>query len=515
MYSIILTDIHAGDSVKDIIFVGRKEQLNQLFNELDRPKSTTIIVGEEGIGKSTLIQEFCKRLKNRNDPPFIGNYDNNSVIENDSQSLFFPFIVVLETLLSEIQNTARTEEKTNITKNRLRNALEKFAKQKGKEISGAIITDIAKKIGLEESIKVAKEFWRTFEGEKSIIMVTQDYISKHKEEVLSSYVAILTSIVEQFHDRKFVLIFDQFESAKKTSIDFFINFVKRMPQERFHIIISLKTHDASDDNTSKELYEYALKNIKEIGADTIEVSGLSEEEIGEWIMLARKQKLSIVPDLRRIREVSSGFPLLLNQWINMPISDTEWIIKAKESAFGNVNRGQMCELIDFQKESFSNDPSDRVNLNKIAVLTMPLKIKELAKYLAYDFDLLYLFLERLVKSGLFVKKEKYLWYKHNLIQQCLENGLSDEYKQANLEKAANFYLNSLQEENTSGSEPYNDTSIGCAYYFHRAGFHDKSLEHNVRIARMASNYGDLDLAEKCYQRAIIDAQVSQVSWMMS
>ena len=138
-----ITDVHGLYTNKDTIFVGRKEELHRLFNEIDKPKSITVIVGEEGIGKSTLIQEFCKRLKNTNNPPFIGIYDNNSVIENDSQSLIFPFIEVLEALLNEIQNTTRAEEKINITKNRLRNALEKFAKQKGKEITGAVITDIA------------------------------------------------------------------------------------------------------------------------------------------------------------------------------------------------------------------------------------------------------------------------------------------------------------------------------------------------------------------------------------
>ena len=62
----------------------------------------------------------------------------------------------------------------------------------------------------------------------------------------------------------------------------------------------------------------------------------------------------------------------------------------------------------------------------MAVLVMPLKIDELAKYLKYDFDPLALFLEKLVKSGIFMKKEKYLWYRHNLIQKCLENRLFDE-----------------------------------------------------------------------------------------
>ena len=409
IYEFILTDANGigVDLSKKTIFIGRTEQLNHLFNSLDRPKNITVVVGEEGIGKSAILQEIRERLKNSNDPPVMGVSDNNSVIENDSQSLFPHFVSVLESLLADIQKTAGTKEKIDITKSRMKRALEKFGKEKGKEIAVAIVTDMAKKIGLEESVKVVKEFWKDFEEQKSVITVTQDYISKHKNEVLTSYIAIIRSLTEQFCDRKFLLIFDQFESARKTSIDFFIDFVKRMPQERFHIIVSFKTNDLlSDDNSSRELCTYALKKLKEIGADTLEVSGLSEEEIGEWIRLVRKQKLSIVPDLKRIKEVSSGFPLLLEQWINMPLSDTEWFIKAKQSDFTNVNRGQMCELIDLQRESFSNDPSDRVNLNKIAVLALPLKIKELAKYLEYDFDLLYLFLEKTCKVRVIYKKRK-------------------------------------------------------------------------------------------------------------
>jgi len=95
-------------------------------------------------------------------------------------------------------------------------------------------------------------------------------------------------------------------------------------------MVSFKTYDVSDDNSS---YDYALKNLIELGADILEIPGLVEEEIREWIKLTRKQNL-ILPDLRRIRQESSGFPLLLNQWINMPISDIEWITKAKESGFG-------------------------------------------------------------------------------------------------------------------------------------------------------------------------------------
>ena len=121
-----------------------------------------------------------------------------------------------------------------------------------------------------------------------------------------------------------------------------------MPQEGFHIVVSFTTYGRLDDNTSKELSKYAIMNLEKIGAFTLRIYGLSQEEIGEWIMLVRKQRISANPYLKRIKEASSGFPLLLDQWINMPISNKEWINKAKESDFRNIDRGQMCELADLQ-----------------------------------------------------------------------------------------------------------------------------------------------------------------------
>jgi tetratricopeptide (TPR) repeat protein len=56
-----------------------------------------------------------------------------------------------------------------------------------------------------------------------------------------------------------------------------------------------------------------------------------------------------------------------------------------------------------------------------------------------------------------------------------------------------------------GQESYiNATSR--AYYFHMAGDHEKSFSYNKELATYASKIGDLDVAERCYKRAIDDAE---------
>jgi tetratricopeptide (TPR) repeat protein len=56
-----------------------------------------------------------------------------------------------------------------------------------------------------------------------------------------------------------------------------------------------------------------------------------------------------------------------------------------------------------------------------------------------------------------------------------------------------------------GQESYAD-AMSRAYYFHMAGNHEKSFIYNKELAEYASKIGDLDVAERCYKRAIDDAK---------
>jgi hypothetical protein len=91
-------------------------------------------------------------------------------------------------------------------------------------------------------------------------------VSKNQSEAILSYLGIFQSLADEFKDRRFVLLFDQFESTKKASVEFLINFVNRMP-DKFHIVVSFRTEgeehigSVSSDSASIELYEYARRNL--------------------------------------------------------------------------------------------------------------------------------------------------------------------------------------------------------------------------------------------------------------
>jgi hypothetical protein len=53
--------------------------------------------------------------------------------------------------------------------------------------------------------------------------------------------------------------------------------------------------------------------------------------------------------------------------------------------------------------------------------------------------------------------------------------------------------------------------IRYAYHLYKAGIHDKSYSNNKRLVEFASQIGDLDLAERCFFRAIDDIYQLQVT----
>lgn len=46
------------------IFIGREKEINQFLENLNKEKSTIVIIGELGIGKSVLLEQFHKILCN-------------------------------------------------------------------------------------------------------------------------------------------------------------------------------------------------------------------------------------------------------------------------------------------------------------------------------------------------------------------------------------------------------------------------------------------------------------------
>ena len=482
------------------MFVGRETEIDKIYQSLNSEKKITLILGEAGIGKSALLKAFRHRIWINSDYDYlVGYYDDKDELR--SGSIIYPFVIVLRHFLDWIIEKQSSSEKLKETIGRIERVFIKLLKEKGTEIDGAIIQAISEKIGLKETSKIAKEFLGKVKDEESPLMIAERYVNEHGKQTVSSYVEIFSSLQQEFKEFNLLLIFDQFESVSKASIDFLIDFLRKMP-DKMHVILSFQTEDDSwNDIVSSKLVEYAINIIKRQGTNIITINGLTIEEIQKWVKSSRGKDLAIIPDLKRIRENTSGFPLLLDEWINQ---STDLNYKELEQIKVSNKRDIVRNYVLKRKGLLSNEKDVIINLNKISILTIPLESSDLSFFLQMKIDDVEIFLEKLIEYRIFERKNDYPWFRHELIQKFLEESLTDEYRKKCHEYASVFYIHKLKKGIEKGYVS-NDVYIGCAYHLHNAGnMPDESININTDLAHRAVNIGDLDLAEKCYKRVIED-----------
>jgi tetratricopeptide (TPR) repeat protein len=364
-------------------------------------------------------------------------------------------------------------------------------------IAESIVEDAAKKAGFEQTLKVIKNFWKTFKAQKTSVMQAEEAVAQHKEDDLRYYLSIFKSLADEFKERSFVLLFDQFEYVGNASTDFFLNFVKLVtPQERFHIIVSFKTDDTIwNDPAARKLYEDLERKLThDLDGKKISILGLSVEDIDKWIKLVRGISLPLL-DLQNIREYSAGLPLILDEWIRTSENLND---------YRKINRADLCSQIIMLQTGLEKE--DKVRLNRMSILYQPLKPIKLAKYLKMDdnVDFIMPFIKQLIENRIF--DENFRWFRHELVQKCFQDDIDDEVKRSYHEYAVKFF-EGLQEEERKDQETY-AISKSYAYHLHKAGgkYSEKSLVYNRELAKYASKIGDLIAAERCYKRAIDDAK---------
>lgn len=502
------------------MLIGRETEINHLTNDLKHDKSIRLVTGESGIGKSALLDEFYHILTNneRNKNSFLtGYYDYTRALLAEPQSGIYPLTVALSSLLVQAEKSQELDERIEGAINRIQNAMIAFTNDYGSEVVLSIVEDLMSKVLGRSTFGVLKRFVESYRKTKPSLMLARDYIDKHSEEASILFLKILDIIGKEFKDRQIVLIFDQFEYVGKAAIDIFLNFVKFMP-ERFHILVSFTTDDKIlYDSSLKKLYKETKDQLlNKLGGKEIQLEGLSIEDIGRWIKVARGIHLESTPDLRRIKENSAGFPLLLKEWIYQPIPTKEWITQAKSSNYEEIGgKEKLRDHIIKRRDSLRDE--DIVNINKLSVFAYPLEnLKDLAEFLGMtgaQFDHLPLFLQRLVENCIFEKNEIYHWFKHELVRRYIRDSLPEQFITLYHRKAAEFYL-SLEKATLATDIPLS-TKLGAAYHLHEGGDYQESYKRNESLAEFASSKGLLDLAERCYNRAIDDAkEMGQIADLM-
>jgi predicted ATPase len=171
-----------GKKTEKNIFIGRDKEINEIIGDLKENKSNRgtrlLLVGESGIGKSALLDEIHRRLtqveeQDQRNQTFVGYYSKKESLIAESESLVYPFSIVLENLVNNVKESQQLGEKIDSTMARVKKGLLKFGKQHGIKMGVAIIEDVAKKAGLEQTLDVGKDILKAVGSEKTSLMLAQ------------------------------------------------------------------------------------------------------------------------------------------------------------------------------------------------------------------------------------------------------------------------------------------------------------------------------------------------------
>jgi hypothetical protein len=186
-----------------------------------------------------------------------------------------------------------------------------------------------------------------------------------------------------------------------------------MLEERFHVIVSFRTESTGRDYgdiSARRLYEETRDRlIVDLGGEELRLKGLSPEDIGKWIKLARGIQLPLVPDLKRIRKNSGGLPLFLHEWIRNP----------RNTNYDQIKRDKLCDTIRRQETGLGDN--DLVRLYKLSILHQPHNDKLLGKYLGMEIDLVRPLRKKLIEKGIFEGNSKWFQNQSRWVPQGLRN----------------------------------------------------------------------------------------------
>jgi tetratricopeptide (TPR) repeat protein len=490
----------------NIPIFGRQNDLATLFSDLEKDEKTLrFVVGESGVGKSFLLDNFFHQTKEKdrnnqtsnNISCFIGYYSQKKSLISKPLSEEHPVQVALSELVENIRESQSTEEKQKAIVNRLAESLKEFGKQEGKQIAKDIATDLLKQVGLEKTVSYAERFWNIFKEKKTSVTHAEEVL-KQRKQILDIYSGIFNSIAQEFSERRFVLMFDQIESVGIPSLDFLFNLIKFLT-DKFHIFLAFKIEQNWEDQLSKRIFDYTVNMVRNLGGVVSRLDELTIDDIDLWIQYTRNRTLSR-KDLVGIKEYSGGLPIILKSWIN----------GSTDLNYQEINRDDHCQQLLKLRDGLSDE--DQTRLSKLSIMLYPNRDEFIAKnYLEFPtlgnfrpFD------RRMEDKEIFERvSENTSWFKHELIKYCFENELyADEKKEYNkiLVEYYGGLKEHLQESGNQGSDENRyKIDISYCYHLHNATLYAESFNQNIELAHYATSLGDLDIAERSYRHALYAA----------
>jgi tetratricopeptide (TPR) repeat protein len=362
---------------------GREKEIGLLEKTLKERSSLTLLCGEKGIGKSTILRHFHLSLLRR--PEIVVGY-TKVYRGRDPFSHLFAYLLV--SLYDNLTRIGRRVEFSPFFSS-LRSHLEGLGKTRAGKALLFNVRSILLANEFRDLLRLSRPLWDEFRFEEAMVDPIYGF---SKEHILS----FIKGFDRALREKRIVLIIDDVDSILEERPDIFDAMMK--PMGNIHLLFSI------DDEVAVKM---GLKGKK--GINLIRIGPLDRDGVEEWMENEAPSLLRSIGVDELIR-LSKGFPFTLSEWIKQEVRPED------------LQKGSLREGLDFVDRIFAEyDYPNKRLITKVALMRYPLSISEYARLFGIGEDATRRYFMRFEDDFLvaraYLEGENVFWFEHPLKQQ--------------------------------------------------------------------------------------------------
>lgn len=303
-------------------FIGREEELKQLDNYFQQvcagQTRTVFIIGDPGLGKTELVNQFHKKLGLGSALFLVGKF-----YEYGSDSPYRPY---LDSLYSFTRNFPE------------RNDIESWPRPRVEGLTSKI------REGLEEVDIVINSRWQQ-------PLPIEEQTKYRTFELLAS---IYTTAAEA---TPVILFLDDLQWADSLSLEFLAYLVRNTESERLLIIGTVRSQELLDD--ARPIRSWLRRISKYNGYEQIRLASLSDTEVRSFIDSIFGNIIISESVIRRLNEVTQGNPFYLGEIIRQLIQDKKIVWTGERWLCADINEielpGSILDLVELHLKRLTDE----------------------------------------------------------------------------------------------------------------------------------------------------------------
>ncbi len=300
------------------IFIGRTKELETTDKLFHNEKGVALVVGETGIGKSRFLAEVYHKYLSKADFLTVEH------VCRFSDDEFSPFASLLAGLVFVAVATQRQHFDTKtgaLAKTGL--VLTQLGRTfgLGYDFVMRVLEEVSLKLGpleikAEKVFRIASETLQRMSETKPSLGLARQMLSEHAPSFMQRYAEIMRALRQDLPGRNLLLLLDQVERAKKTTLDILLDFAEA-ELESVYLMLAFGEEAGINVGQAETTYHNFLhleSNVRRLDGRIVRLSGLAVEEIGDWVEKIHRRRPPDI-ELRRIQKATGGLPLLVEEFL--------------------------------------------------------------------------------------------------------------------------------------------------------------------------------------------------------